>query len=418
MNVTILDVNDNPPVFSMSPVLQLDVREDEPVYNALYFARAHDLDKGNNGKIKYRLEGGAHNTFSIDQNEGQITLIKKLDYELETRYELVVIAEDMGTPISLSANMTLTVNVKDVNDNAPYFDRKVYNFYVSENVPASHTIDVVQALDPDSDHNGRISYTFKDNRYKSLFGISPIKGTVWTRGKLDRELHEVYELTVEAVDHGSPHPLSASAMVRIYVTDMNDNEPVFSMNYYRFEIAENLKSGTMCGKVLAVDADSGKNGKVRYSFTGASSQFQIDSASGDIKTKVRLDHEKSPEYTITVLAVDEGDSPQSSHAQVKIVILDINDNAPAFEGLDSNRLQVHENKPKGTLIKQIVANDPDAGSNGLVTYFFHPGKKKATVLKLIAKLLSDNDTQYSDSKLSHFFQYSFFLHRVFFQCDT
>merc|ERR1719483_941080 len=97
-----------------------------------------------------------------------------------------------------------------------------YNFQVDENVGIGHVIDQVSATDQDSEHNGRISYSFVDNKYASNFGISLVEGKIWTRDYLDRETHDLYELVVKAVDHGSPLQRSATVSVTIIVSDVND----------------------------------------------------------------------------------------------------------------------------------------------------------------------------------------------------
>lgn len=374
MNVTILDVNDNEPYFPTTTMLELEVREDEAAGTAIFIARAHDKDMGNNGTVRYRLHNEPSDLFTINDQSGQINLLRQLDYEHQREYLLVVIAEDLGTPIRLSCNMTLTVKVKDVNDNAPKFDRAVYDFYVQENVEIGHSIDKVIATDDDSDHNKRISFSIKSSRYDSLFGISPVEGDIWTRDVLDRELHEMYEITIEAVDHGSPVQLRATAQVRIIVTDVNDNEPEFSRDEYRFSIGENLEPNSLVGQVMAQDRDSGDNGRLQFFFAGPQTNFTINSQNGEIRTQVSLDRELMAEHIITVYVSDKGDPPKSSLTKVRIKIVDDNDNDPVFQRQGPVSLSVFENRPKGTEVITLVALDPDEGDNGLVSYFFNKGE--------------------------------------------
>ncbi|CAG5115641.1 unnamed protein product, partial [Candidula unifasciata] len=370
VNVTILDVNDNEPIF---PATTLQVLP-------LYVARAHDKDTGNNGTIRYRLHNEPSDTFTINEQTGQLNLTRQLDYERHREYLLLVVAEDLGTPVRLSSNMTLTVKVKDINDNPPKFDRAVYDFSVAENVPIGQPIDRVIATDDDSEHNKRISFSLKNNRYDSVFGISPIEGIIWTRDVLDRELREMYELVVEAVDHGSPAPMTATAQIRILVTDVNDNDPVFTREEYRFSIRENLESSSLVGQVVAHDKDSGKNGQLQFFFAGPQTNFTINSVNGEIRTQVSLDREVIAEHVITVYVSDKGDNPRTAVTKVKIKVKDDNDNDPTFQRQGPVSVSIAENRPKGTDAVTLVAVDPDEGDNGLVSYFFDKDRSEAAAL--------------------------------------
>ena len=200
-------------------------------------------------------------TFSIGGDSGEISLIGSLDFEQTKQYRLLVVATDQGAQTSLSANMTLTVKVKDVNDNSPEFTRPLYEMRVPENVGLGFKVGTVLATDADSDNNKRVSYSLKaaddsavgtSVRYDgSTFGIGSVDGVIWTRDTLNRELRDSYELLVEAADHGSPEPRTATARVRILVEDVNDNWPKFSRSEYRFSIRENLEHDTFVGRVMA-----------------------------------------------------------------------------------------------------------------------------------------------------------------------
>ncbi|CAL1540134.1 unnamed protein product [Lymnaea stagnalis] len=358
-------------------MLELEVREDEAIGSGLYKAKALDKDLGENGTVRYRLLDTFGDTFSI--SDGQINVSRSLDYERTTKYSLVIIAEDQGTPKSLSANMTLTVNVKDVNDNAPRFDRPVYYFSVSENVKVGFIINNVTASDNDSGNNKKISFSFLSNRYTSVFGLSPISGQIWTRDLLDREIHDTYELTIRAVDHGSP-PLSALALIKINVTDVNDNDPVFSRDQYRFSIRENLSPNSLVGQVIANDRDIGNNGLLQFFFSTPQTNFTINSINGEIRTQVSLDRETVAEHLLTVYVSDKGDPQRTAHTRVKVKVQDDNDNDPTFKRQGPFSLSVSENRPKGTELTTLVAVDPDEGDNGLISYFLDKSRSEPSAL--------------------------------------
>lgn len=355
-------------------MLELEIREDEVANTSLYVARAVDLDMGNNGTVRYRLVDASTDTFAINVVTGEITLKKMLDYENINKYLIVVVAEDLGTPKQLSANMTLTVKVKDINDNPPVFDRAIYWFYVPEDVNIGSTINQVTATDEDSGNNKKIRFSFRNNRYGSTFGISPVDGKVWTRDSLDRELHDMYEITVQAVDHRSPVQLSSTALVRITVTDVNDNDPVFSRNEYRFSIRENLVSDSLVGQVVATDQDIGPNGDLQFFFYNAQNYFKINSKTGEIRTQVSLDREQVAEHILTVYVSDNGNISRTAQTKVKVKVEDQNDNDPMFQRQGPFSSNISENRPKGTVVITLATIDPDEGENGRVTYYIDAGK--------------------------------------------
>lgn len=376
VNVTILDVNDNEPHFSATTVLELDVWEDQGIGTALYIARATDLDVGSNGSVRYQLHNNLDNTFEISDLTGEISLVKGLDYEQQQEHVLVVVAEDLGTPFRLSSNMTLRVKVKDVNDNRPQFDQAVYEFYLPENAPAGHPIGQVQATDPDSGPNKRLSYSIENGQYDPVFGISTVDGTVWIQRVLDRELKDVYEVTVRASDQGSPIQLSATALIKVVVTDINDNGPVFSRDEYRFYIQENLQPGSVVGCVVADDLDAGRNGQVHYFFSEPQTYFTISAQSGELRSQVSLDREQIAEHLIIVYASDRGDNPRTAVTRVRVIIEDENDNQPSFLRQGPQSIQVPENRPKGTEVISLEAVDLDEGDNSRLSYFFDQGEQR------------------------------------------
>ena len=272
-------------------MLQVEVREGEVPQHPVYIAHAHDSDAGNNGTIRYRLGNDPENLFDIDEVSGEVYLHHSLDYEQSHSHRVVIIAEDQGSAVRRSSNMTLTVNVKDINDNGPVFTEAVYDFYVSEGAPIGFEFGNVTATDADSDQNGGISYSLEPSPHQAVFGIFTVQGVLTTRDRLDRETQDLYTLAVIATDHGVPAALSATATVRIHVTDTNDNDPEFSRASYKFSIAENRPRNSLVGQVSATDRDDGDNRRLRYQLSMPHDNFTIDADSGMLTTLVSLDRE-------------------------------------------------------------------------------------------------------------------------------
>lgn len=142
VNVAVEDVNDNAPEFASNTV-RISVPEDVPIGSPLYQAHARDKDSGENSIIRYRLYSGQNgpnrDLFSIDPRLGYLTLTRHLDYEVAQRHSLVIVASDTGIP-SLSSNLTLVVEVQDVNDNPPVFERAEYSVTVLESLPINSQV--------------------------------------------------------------------------------------------------------------------------------------------------------------------------------------------------------------------------------------------------------------------------------------
>ena len=95
--------------------------------------------------------------FGVFPNSGIIYLTGSLDRELESKYEITVVATDNGSP-SKSSTATVALTVSDVNDNSPKFAQEVYQFTVEEGRKAGTAVGGVSATDPDLGTNSTISY--------------------------------------------------------------------------------------------------------------------------------------------------------------------------------------------------------------------------------------------------------------------
>lgn len=161
--IHIEDVNDNAPEFESKSV-RISIPENVELGSPLYAANAHDKDSGKMGTVRYRLtnvddmhttntislssslSNGDHrknapNLFSIDAVSGHLTLQHHLDYETAQRHALLVTASDLGEP-SMSTNLTILVEVQDVNDNSPIFERSEYSISVIESTQINAQVNI------------------------------------------------------------------------------------------------------------------------------------------------------------------------------------------------------------------------------------------------------------------------------------
>lgn len=136
MNIEIEDVNDNPPEFESSTV-RISVPENVEIGVPLYSAHATDKDSGTNGVVYYKITNSG--PFKIDRKTGDLTLTRHLDYETAQRHSLIITATDTGVP-AMSANLTVLVEVQDINDNPPVFERSEYSLSILESLPVNSQV--------------------------------------------------------------------------------------------------------------------------------------------------------------------------------------------------------------------------------------------------------------------------------------
>uniref|UniRef100_A0A2K6PPR7 FAT atypical cadherin 4 n=1 Tax=Rhinopithecus roxellana TaxID=61622 RepID=A0A2K6PPR7_RHIRO len=371
----ILDVNDNPPIFSLNSY-STSLMENLPVGSTVLVFNVTDADDGINSQLAYSIASGdSLGQFTVDKN-GVLKVLKALDRESQSFYNLVVQVHDL--PQIPASRFTSTAQVSiillDINDNPPTFLSPKLT-YIPENTPIDTVVFKAQASDPDSGPNSYIEYTLL-NPLGNKFSIGTIDGEVRLTGDLDREEVSNYTLTVVATDKGQPS-LSSSTEVIVMVLDINDNNPIFAQALYKVEVNENTLTGTDIIQVFAADGDEGTNGQVRYGIVNGNTnqEFRIDSVTGAITVAKPLDREKTPTYHLTVQAADRGSTPRTDTSTVSIVLLDINDFVPVFE-LSPYSVNVPENlRTLPRTILQVVARDDDQGSNSKLSYVLFGGNE-------------------------------------------
>ena len=367
--VRVMDVNDNDPRFYTS-LYQESVPENMPVGSTIIRVTAYDNDAGMNSAIIYSLkEAPANMPMEMDANTGSLTITSEFDREDEARYLFKVVAKDQGVP-QRSAEATIEVSVRDVNDNAPTFDPRVYNEVVSEETMPGTPVVAVTARDLDEDENARVTYSITSGNVKGAFNIMSQmgQGLITVARVLNYKEQSRYILTVQAIDPGK---LVDTATVFINVSDANTYRPIFQGTPYQIRVDESTAVGTSIFSVVATDQDSGENARITYTLD-ENEAFQIDPDTGELTIKKPLDRETSPGYTLTVTASDNGRPRRSDTTDIEVVVADINDNAPkflkvAYEG------RVMEDAITGTSILTISATDDDIGLNGRIRYTFEDG---------------------------------------------
>lgn len=206
-----------------------------------------------------------------------------------------------------------------------------------------------------------------------VFGIFPNNGWIYLRDTLDREICELYDITVLASDNGTP-AATAESHVIVNVLDANDNAPVFEQDFYEFSVEENVPRNTIVGKVSAEDIDVGINAEIRYNLITNNTNFQINTKNGEIVTRELLDREAAAKIDLMVEAHDMGTSSHSSRVTVQVTVLDVNDNSPEIIDPIEDMISVREGQPSGTDVARVRAIDRDDGYNATITYSILKGR--------------------------------------------
>ncbi|KAF6082370.1 hypothetical protein HJG60_014643 [Phyllostomus discolor] len=334
--VEILDTNDNVPELVIKS-LYLPVLEDAPLGTIIALISVSDRDSGPNGQVTCTLS--PHVPFklvSTFKNYYSLVLDSALDRESVADYVVVVTARDGGSP-SLSATASVSVEVADVNDNAPTFAQPEYTVFVKENNPPGCHIFTVSARDLDAQENALVSYSLVERRVgeralSSYVSVHAESGKVFALQPLDHEELELLQFQVSARDAGVP-PLGSNVTLQVFVLDENDNAPALlppgaggGGGAVSQLVSRSVGAGQVVAKVRAVDADSGYNAWLSYELQpaagGARSPFRVGLYTGEISTTRTLDEVDAPRQRLLVLVKDHGEPALAATATVLLSLVE------------------------------------------------------------------------------------------------
>ncbi|KAM7320176.1 hypothetical protein ACRRTK_020619 [Alexandromys fortis] len=330
--VEVMDENDNAPELLMSS-LTSPIAENSPETVVAVF-RIRDRDSGNNGKTMCSIPHDL--PFVLKPSvENFYTLVTEtpLDRESQTQYNVTITVTDMGTP-RLTTQHTITVQVSDVNDNAPAFTQSSYTLFVQENnSPALH-IGTISATDSDSGSNAHITYSLLPTHdpqldLSSLISINADNGQLFALRALDYEVLKTFKFLVGATDQGSP-ALSSQALVHIQILDANDNAPfvLYPLQNASAPFTDLLpraaEPGYLVTKVVAVDRDSGQNAWLSFQLLKATEPglFSVWAHNGEVRTSRLLSERDAPKHRLLLLVKDNGDPPRSASVTLHVLVVD------------------------------------------------------------------------------------------------
>uniref|UniRef100_UPI00398F4AA4 protocadherin alpha-C2-like n=1 Tax=Pristiophorus japonicus TaxID=55135 RepID=UPI00398F4AA4 len=306
---------------------------------------------------------------AVNLKTGTLFIKEKIDREqlCEQSLACVLILEAMiENPLKI---YRIEVDILDINDNVPFFDRSEDNLEILELTPVGTTFPLQIARDADAGSNSVRSYQLSSNDHFTLKSQTDIEQTgipeLMLERPLDREQQPIHRLKLTAFDGGIPEKFGTAHII-IIVLDVNDNAPVCEQNVYQITTVENLPKDTLILKVTAVDVDEGQNGEVIYSFSDHTPDkvrkvFSLDSTSGEIRATGMLDFETAENYQISVKAKDRGAIPLSVYCKVLIIVTDVNDNYPQIITTYSSST-IPEDASPNTAIAVLRVTDRDSGN--------------------------------------------------------
>uniref|UniRef100_A0A1I8F2L0 Cadherin domain-containing protein n=1 Tax=Macrostomum lignano TaxID=282301 RepID=A0A1I8F2L0_9PLAT len=307
---------------------------------------ARDKDIENNSYVEFSLSGPHSNWFSISQS-GQIQVASGalLDRENQSSFSLNVTANNTrGEPTWLANSVPVTIQLSDINDNAPVFTKASFDFFIDFFSPVSQTLGDVTATDADAGFNAQITYFLRGG--EDRFAIDFRTGVLTVSKALNGSSSNVFSLVVTARDQGTPS-LSGTTTVTVYANQTNSNTPIFSPSIYT---------------VSATDADfPSVNGIISYSLLESNSTsglFSVDSSTGDVSLIGVIDFEKVTSYTVIVLAIDHAAAPRTATAQIFVQVLNEDDTPPEFVP-NSYFFYAPQNATVGFAVGSVIAVDPD-----------------------------------------------------------
>uniref|UniRef100_A0A673ZJU0 Protocadherin-related 15b n=1 Tax=Salmo trutta TaxID=8032 RepID=A0A673ZJU0_SALTR len=387
LSVTVLDVDDNSPVFSQ-PSYTVNLPENSPKNTVIlqFTVSAKDADLDSNITFRIRTQE-ARQLFAVNPVTGELSVLQTLDFETlaasDHTYTFVVEALDNeeSMPPGLA---TVTVKITDMNDYSPVFSQVVYRGMVAPNAVKGTVVATVQAedLDPPGTPASHVRYRLdldEDPYSGSIFDVDEITGSVITRVNLNEEPNLVFSMVIVAYDDGEPMKVNKTLVV---ITVLQPSIiPVFTQEEYRFPpVSEKAKVGKLVGVILAAAV----NQTIVYSIVEGNEGgvFRLNNNTGVISTAKPLDYETNGSYSLRVEADSMGlaesnlrapskSTPayhsNSNTARVFIDVLDENDHSPVF----TKPLYlggVAEDAKTFTSVLQVQALDKDTGNYSSMQY--------------------------------------------------
>uniref|UniRef100_A0A3P9NAL1 Protocadherin 18b n=1 Tax=Poecilia reticulata TaxID=8081 RepID=A0A3P9NAL1_POERE len=332
------------------------------------------------------MQRGSTQLLSVREEDGEISIGTKIDREklCEKNLNCSIEFDVVTLPTEYLQLFHVEVEVLDINDNSPHFSRAIVPIEISESASVGTRIPLDGAVDADVGENSLHTYSLTPNNFFKIDVRTRTDGAKYAElvvmRELDREVQSSYQLQLTASDNGVP-PKSGSTLLKISISDSNDNSPAFDEQAYVINLLENSPLGTLIIDLNATDPDEGTNGKIVYSFSSHVSPkiletFKINPENGHITLIKKVDYETTASYELDVQAQDLGPNSIPGLCKIVVKVVDVNDNKPEINinlmtpGKEEVAY-ISEGAPVDTFIALVRVDDMDAGLNGEVVCRLH-----------------------------------------------
>ena len=316
--------------------------------------------------------------FKIDVYGGEITLLKRLDYERVKKYEMTIKATNSIDQLSDTA--TLMINVVDANDNAPKWNKTKYYGHVAGDalngslvlLKGSHSkVLTLEAYDADSGSNGELEFYINEPHGRKHFSIDPLSRTLSLKRAVDFERVQTINFTVRVTDLGQ-EPLMGEPVAHVFIL-VTAPDPVFETKSFSLDVSEDTPPGHILFKGI-----HGYKQRLFFELIASSEDrkhLSIDASTGEVRLSHPLDFETKKDLKFVVSATKVVGTKDS--ASFHINIIDANDCSPkwnksVFSG------HISEDAEAGSLVLNeanetltLEAYDEDSGRNGRIEYYIN-----------------------------------------------
>uniref|UniRef100_A0A3P9CMS1 Protocadherin 18b n=1 Tax=Maylandia zebra TaxID=106582 RepID=A0A3P9CMS1_9CICH len=332
------------------------------------------------------MQLGGTPLLAVREDDGQISIGTRIDREklCEKNSNCSIEFDVVTLPTEYLQLFHVEVEVLDINDNSPHFARAIVPIEISESASVGTRIPLDGAVDADVGENSLHTYSLTANNFFKIDVRTRTDGAKYAElvvmRELDREVQASYQLQLTASDNGVP-PKSGSTLLKISISDSNDNSPAFDEQAYAINLLENSPLGTLIIDLNATDPDEGTNGKIVYSFSSHVSPkiletFKIHPENGHITLIKKVDYETGASYELDVQAQDLGPNSIPGLCKIVVKVVDVNDNKPEINinlmtpGKEEVAY-ISEGAPVDTFIALVRVDDIDGGLNGEVVCRLH-----------------------------------------------
>lgn len=332
------------------------------------------------------MQRGSTTFLAVREEDGEISITTKIDREklCEKNLNCSIEFDVVTLPTEYLQLFHVEVEVLDINDNSPHFSRAIIPIEISESASVGTRVPLDGAMDADVGENALHTYSLTPNNFFKIDIRTRTDGAKYAElvvmRELDREVQSSYQLQLTASDNGVP-PKSGSTLLKISISDSNDNSPAFDEQAYVVNLLENSPLGTLIIDLNATDPDEGTNGKIIYSFSShvppkILETFKINPENGHITLIKKVDYEAAASYELDVQAQDLGPNSIPGLCKIVVNLVDVNDNKPEINinlmtpGKEEVAY-ISEGSPVDTFIALVRVDDSDAGLNGEVVCRLH-----------------------------------------------